>query len=155
VEEVRRKTGVEPTQIIDWLSLIGDTVDNIPGVPGVGPKTAANLLRQFGSIDELFRRLPEVGTDRLRESLQACADLVRRNQRLVCLKDERLCEVTLEALTVKPGDDGALRQLFAGWGFRKLLSELDQARPAAADFFEATDGNGRRTANGAAPRQAQ
>ena len=48
-EEVERKTGVEPTQIVDWLSLVGDSVDNIPGVPGVGPKTAADLLRKFGS----------------------------------------------------------------------------------------------------------
>ncbi len=48
VEEVRAKTGVEPTQIVDWLSLVGDSVDNIPGVPGVGVKTAAHLLRQFG-----------------------------------------------------------------------------------------------------------
>jgi DNA polymerase-1 len=147
MEDVKRKTGVEPTQIVDWLSLIGDSVDNIPGVPGVGPKTATDLLRQFGSIDELFRRLPEVGSDRLRENLRASAELVRRNQQLVRLKDETPCEVTLEALIVKPGDDGALRELFSGWGFKTLLSELEQVRPKAADFFNGTDGEGRQTAN--------
>ena len=52
-EQVRAKTGVEPAQIVDWLSLMGDSVDNIPGVPGVGPKTAADLLKQFGSVDGL------------------------------------------------------------------------------------------------------
>jgi DNA polymerase-1 len=135
VEEVKRKTGVEPTQIVDWLSLIGDTVDNIPGVPGVGPKTAANLLRQFGSIDELYGRLPEVGSERLRASLRASEELVRRNQRLVCLKDEMPCEVALEALKVKPGDPGVLSKLFAEWGFKTLLSELEQARGKAGDFF--------------------
>src|SRR5665213_539936 len=61
VENVKRKTGVEPTQIVDWLSLIGDSVDNIPGVQGIGPKTASDLLRQFGSIDALYSRLPELG----------------------------------------------------------------------------------------------
>jgi DNA polymerase-1 len=142
VEEVKNKTGVEPTQIVDWLSLIGDSVDNIPGVPGVGPKTAADLLRQFGSIDELLRRLPEVRSDRLRENLRTSLELLRRNQQLVRLKDETPCEVTLEVLTVKPGDDGALRKLFSGWGFKTLLSELEQARTRAADFFDGTDAEG-------------
>ena len=53
-EQVRAKTGVEPAQIVDWLALMGDSVDNIPGVPGVGPKTAAGLLNQFGSVAGLF-----------------------------------------------------------------------------------------------------
>jgi DNA polymerase I len=139
VEEVKRKTGVEPTQIVDWFSLIGDAVDNIPGVPGVGPKTATDLLRQFGSIDELFRRLPEVGSDRLRESLRVSEGLARRNQQLVCLKAETPCEVTLEALIVKPGNDGELSKLFTGWGFKTLLSELVKTSPKAADLFNGTD----------------
>ena len=54
-EQVRAKAGVEPSQIVDWLSLMGDTVDNIPGVPGVGPKTAADLLNQFGSVAGCLR----------------------------------------------------------------------------------------------------
>jgi DNA polymerase-1 len=135
VDEVRRKTGVEPTQIVDWLSLIGDSVDNIPGVAGVGPKTATDLLRQFGSIEELYRRLSEVGSDRLRCNLQGSAELVRRNQKLVRLKEETPCEVSLEVLTIKPGNEVALRQLFMGWGFRKLLSELEKS---SADFFSGT-----------------
>ena len=142
VEEVKCKTGVEPTQIVDWLSLIGDAVDNIPGVPGVGPKTATDLLRQFGSIEELFRRLPEVGSERLREKLRASQELMGRNRQLVRLKDETPCEVTLEVLTVKPGDDDALRQLYLGWGFKTLLSELEQARLKAGDFFNAAGGKG-------------
>jgi DNA polymerase-1 len=147
VEDVERKTGVEPTQIVDWLSLIGDSVDNIPGVPGVGPKTATGLLRQFGSIDELFRRLAEIGSDRLRDKLRASEELVRRNQQLVRLKDETPCEVSLEVLTVKPGDEGALRQLYSDWGFRTLLSELEHARGKAADFFNGMEGEGRQAAS--------
>lgn len=135
VEDVKRKTGVEPTQIVDWLSLIGDSVDNIPGVPGVGPKTAADLLRQFGSVEELYRRLPEVGSDRLRANLQASAEAVRRNRQLVRLHEETPCAVTLDVLTVKRGDDEALRQLFAGWGFKTLLRELKEASRKASDFF--------------------
>jgi len=143
VEGVKRKTGVEPTQIVDWLSLIGDSADNIPGVPGVGPKTATDLLRQFGSIDELYRRLPEVGSNRVRTNLQAAAELVRRNQQLVRLKDETACvNVTLEVLAVKLGDKDALRQLFSSWGFKTLLSELEQARLKAEDLFNGMEGEG-------------
>jgi DNA polymerase I len=142
VECVKRKTGVEPTQIVDWLSLIGDSVDNIPGVAGVGPKTATDLLRQFGSIDQLFLRLSEVGSSRLRANLQASVELVRRNQQLVRLKDETTCEVTMEILTIKSGDGDALRQLYSAWGFRTLLSELEQARLKAGDFFNGSEAEG-------------
>ena len=64
-EQVRAKAGVAPEQIVDWLSLVGDSVDNIPGVPGVGPKTATDLLRQFGSVAEMYARLArgEIGAD--------------------------------------------------------------------------------------------
>jgi len=139
-DEVRAKTGVEPTQIADWLSLIGDAVDNIPGVPGVGPKTATDLLRQFGSIDALFQRLAEVGSDRLRASLQASEKLVHRNQQLVRLNCELSCEVELEELVCKPSDAAALRQLYAHWGFKTLLRELDPALQPAGDFFPETAG---------------
>jgi DNA polymerase-1 len=139
-EEVRAKTGVEPTQIVDWLSLIGDAVDNIPGVPGVGAKTAAILLRQFGSVDALYRRLKEVGSDRLRSSLQAAGEVVRRNQRLVRLNSDVPYEVSLEELAGQPVDAVALRQLYARWGFKSLLRELDQARPTAAELFPAAAG---------------
>jgi len=126
-KEVKTKTGVEPTQIVDWLSLIGDAVDNIPGVQGVGAKTAADLLRQFGSIDSLYRRLEEVGSERLRSNLKASEALVRRNQQLVRLNCEMTCEVSLEELACKPVDAPVLRQLYARWGFKTLLRELEQS----------------------------
>jgi DNA polymerase-1 len=138
VEEVRAKTGVVPTQIVDWLSMTGDAVDNIRGVPGVGAKTAVDLLRQFGSMDELYQRLEEVRSERLRMNLQASKEVVRRNQKLVRLNCEVPCAVSLEELACKPGDAAALRALYARWGFKTLLRELDQAQLPAGDFFPAT-----------------
>ncbi|HEX4119728.1 MAG TPA: 5'-3' exonuclease H3TH domain-containing protein [Verrucomicrobiae bacterium] len=135
-EEVKRKTGVEPTQIVDWLSLIGDSVDNIPGVPGIGAKTATNLLTQFRSVEELYGHLGEIRSEALRVNLQASKDLVRRNQQLVRLHSETRCELTLEDLVVKPGDDEALRVLFGKWGFRTMLQELEQGRIKAEGFFD-------------------
>jgi DNA polymerase I len=139
-EEVKAKTGVEPTQIVDWLSLMGDAVDNIPGVPGVGPKTATDLLRQFGSIDSLYRRIEQVRPDRLRANLQASAEIVRRNQKMVRLNCEVPCEVSLEELACKPVDVAALRQHYARWGFKSLLRELEQTPLPAGDFFPETAG---------------
>jgi DNA polymerase I len=140
VEEVRAKTGVAPTQIVDWLSLTGDSVDNIRGVPGVGAKTAADLLRRFNSMEGLYQRLPEVRPDRLRVNLQASEEVVRRNQKLVQLNFEVPCEVSLEELVCKPSDAAALRGLFARWGFKSMLRELDQTSLPAGDFFPETAG---------------
>jgi len=134
-EEVKRKTGVEPGQIVDWLSLTGDTVDNIPGVAGVGAKTAANLLTQFNTVEELYRRVGEVRSDVLRANLQSSAEVVRRNQQLVRLRNEEHCELTLDDLCAKPGDDDALRSLFSKWGFRTLLHELEQGRLKTEGFL--------------------
>ena len=67
--DVVAKTGVEPRQVADWLALVGDSVDNIPGVPGVGPKTAAELLRKYGTIEDLYARLAEIKSESQRNAL--------------------------------------------------------------------------------------
>jgi DNA polymerase-1 len=122
-EEVRAKTGVEPAQIVDWLALIGDGVDNIPGVPGVGPKTATELLRQFGSAEALYARLPEVKSERLRSSLAGAEATVRRNQRLVRLREEQPPLVLADA-AIRPAQIDRLRGLYADWGFKTMLAQL-------------------------------
>lgn len=133
--QVREKSGVEPAQIVDWLSLIGDSVDNIPGVSGVGPKTATDLLRQFGSLEEIYRRLDEIKSDRLRASLQAAGELVWRNRKLICLRDDLRCDFELENFAVKPAKVDELRGLFTGWGFKTLLHELDKRHSQQTDLF--------------------
>lgn len=127
-EQVRAKAGVEPQQIVDWLALLGDSVDNIPGVPGVGPKTAADLLKQFGSVAELYRRLPEVKSDRIRAALQAAAGAVRRNQELVRLRADLECEFSAGALVERAPDAERLAPLFKRWGFRSMLAELEASQ---------------------------
>ena len=121
-ERVRDKSGVAPSQIVDWLSLIGDSVDNIPGVSGVGPKTAADLLRQFGSVETLYQRLDEVKSDRVRAALRAAAEAVRRNQQLIRLWDDLPLDVPLEKLQPGPGDPARQRELQQRWGFKSLLA---------------------------------
>jgi DNA polymerase I len=126
-EQVRAKAGVEPSQIVDWLSLMGDSVDNIPGVSGVGPKTAADLLRQFGSVEKLFARLDEVKSEKLRAALIGAENAVRRNREMVRLRDDLPCEFLPEDLTAKPADAARLGELYRQWGFKGMLAALEEA----------------------------
>lgn len=126
-EQVRTKTGLAPEQVVDWLSLIGDAVDNIPGVPGVGPKTATDLLKQFGSIDQIYAQLGEVKSERIRANLQSAEAHVRRNQKLIRLHTDLPCDFELEALAVRAPDAERLRPLYARWGFKTMLAQLEAA----------------------------
>jgi len=131
-EQVCAKTGVEPEQVADWLALMGDAVDNIAGVPGVGPKTAAGLLQQFGSVAALLERLAEVKSEKLRLALAGSAEVVRRNLMLVRLHDVP-CELVPAQLATGPADHGQLRGLFRDWGFKGMSEGL----AAVADLKQA------------------
>lgn len=126
--EVRGKTGVEPTQIVDWLGLMGDNSDNIPGVPGVGPKTAAKLLRQFGSLEAVYQSLGRVSPPRLRQALESHREIVWRNRELVRLDPDAGREVPWEELQLREPDAVRLRELYRQWGFRSMERELEDAR---------------------------
>lgn len=128
-DDVMAKAGVLPGQIVDWLSLIGDSVDNIPGVSGVGPKTATDLIKQFGSIEAIYARLGEVKSERIRSALASAADVVRRNQQLIRLNPSGL-PVQLDQLALKVCDVERLRVLYAGWGFKGMLAQLGEATGA-------------------------
>ncbi len=133
--EVVAKAGVRPEQIVDWLSLVGDNVDNIRGVSGVGPKTAADLLRQFGSVDTLYQRLGEVVSERIRKSLDEAGAAVRRNQELIRLRDDLVGDFDLADTVLGTEAIGDLLALFQRWGFRSLSQELEARRGAAQGEF--------------------
>ena len=116
-DAVVAKTGVQPSQIVDWLSLVGDAADNIPGVPGVGVKTAAALLNEFGSVDGIYGRLAEVKRDKQRESLAAAEAVVRRNQSLVALKLDLPGAPGLDDLRRGFQDTARLEKLYKVMGF--------------------------------------
>lgn len=125
-EDVKTKTGVEPGQIVDWLALVGDSVDNIAGVPGIGTTTATKLLQQFGSTEQMFVRLEEISSIRLRESLQASQEIVCRNRLMIKLYDHLPEMKSCDEFVLKTPDDGMLKELYAGWGFKKLLEEMEK-----------------------------
>lgn len=123
-EDILLKTGVGPSQIVDWLALVGDSSDNIEGVPGVGPKTAANLLDQYGSIDRLLSHLDKLVNEKLRRSLQENRDVVSRNVQMVCLKRDIDCSFDWAELKVRVADPDKLLPLFEKLEFRSMIREL-------------------------------
>ncbi|OGV32474.1 MAG: hypothetical protein A2020_02155 [Lentisphaerae bacterium GWF2_45_14] len=86
--EVMERYGVFPDQIPDLLALTGDSSDNIPGVPGVGPKTAAKLIAEFGSLSNLLQNITKLDNQKLREKILPCADILKKNLALITLKTE-------------------------------------------------------------------
>lgn len=144
VQRVIAKTGVEPSQIVDWLSLVGDAVDNIPGVTGVGPKTATVLLQKHGSIEEIYRHLPEITPNRLRSGLENSAELVKKNQKLLQLQLDVRCGLQLAELQTRQPDTEKLSRLFEGWGFRTLLRELSERMTETGELFDRKAGHNAR-----------
>ncbi len=134
-EEVVRRTGVAPEQIVDWLSLVGDSSDNIPGVPGVGAKTATALLKQFGNCDALYERLREVPSERIRASLVEAEENVRRNQGLIRLDTGVAARAPLRDLMAKPPANEELARLYRGWGFRSLLESVEKVEPQQGELL--------------------
>lgn len=127
VADVRERLGIAPEQMKDYLALIGDAIDNVPKVPGIGPKTAAELIAQFGSVEGLLERLPEVKKPKIRQTLEAHRESVQRAKRLVSFKTDLPLEVALEDLARRPIHDAEARGLFSELEFFKLLQEMPAA----------------------------
>lgn len=121
---VRERTGVAPDRIVDWLALIGDSVDNIPGVPGVGPKTAARLIAEFGSVSGLWNRLGEVASDKLRSTLASCRCQVERNMSMVRLDTGVDVPVQIDDLALRDEDRSALLAFYDRMQFTSLARGL-------------------------------
>ena len=123
-QEVFDKCGAYPEQIADWLALTGDSVDNIPGIPGLGPKTAAKLLAEFGTLANIMTRLDAVKPDRIREALRANIDVLPRNAELVRLDRELPVKIDWEAWVVKPEQFDRLSSFYERWGFKSMARDL-------------------------------
>ena len=100
-QEVRERFGVGPEQVIDVQALAGDSIDNVPGVPGIGVKTGAQLILEFGSLDELLARASDIKQPRRRENLIAFADQARLSRELVRLKQDVPVPVPVDSFAVR------------------------------------------------------
>ncbi len=136
---VQRKWGVLPSQLGDFLSLIGDSADNIPGVPGIGPKGAATLLNGYGSLDAVFSNLEAVVPVKIREKLSAGRSQLEQNREMVRLDLDLPLPLPIESLRIEPQYEPLLEALQSA-GLRSLEKEMREeasraARPKQTDLF--------------------
>lgn len=122
--EVEEKYGVRPTQIRDWLALVGDSSDNVPGVPGVGAKTATKLLTEYGDLEAVLRAADEVKGARLSASLKDHADTARLSYRLVSLVTDCSIALDVEAIHRREPNAALLAQLFSELEFQQLAKRF-------------------------------
>ncbi len=125
VPEVEERFGVKIAQLKDLLGLIGDTSDNIPGVPSVGPKTARDLLVQFGSLEGIYQHIDEIPRKKLKEVLLEHREKAFLSRELVTLKEDCPIEFDLEALRWGGRDVDELRRLYTELEFTRQLAALD------------------------------
>ncbi|WP_207480415.1 DNA polymerase I [Arenibaculum pallidiluteum] len=142
-DEVVEKFGVPPEKVVDVQALAGDSVDNVPGVPGIGVKTAAQLIGEFGDLETLLARAGEIKQPKRREALQTFAEQARISRRLVKLDDRAPVPVPLDSLRVREPDHQKLIDFLRHQGFRSVVARLEREIRA--------DGT---IADGAAPRPA-
>jgi DNA polymerase-1 len=140
---VMEKFGVRPEQIVDFLSLTGDTVDNVPGVTKCGPKTAAKWLAEYGSLDGVIANADKVG-GKIGEYLREALPSLPLSRQLVTIKTDVPLDFTVQQLMLRERDVDALRELYTRYEFKAALKELDSATvdvvtspsPAAATGIE-------------------
>src|SRR5690606_15600581 len=128
---VREKFGIWPEQVIDYLALVGDTSDNIPGVPKVGPKTAAKWLNEYGTLDEIIAHADAI-KGKVGESLRENLEQLALSKELATIRCDVELDVAAEDLRMKPQDVNALREMFTRFEFRAWLRQLDDGNAPAA-----------------------
>ncbi len=118
------KFGIPPSQVVDYLALIGDSSDNVPGAPGIGPKTAVKLLEAFGSVEAMLERTEEITPPRARKSLEENTGQVRLSRRLVTIMTDLDIDLDLDAWKVHEPDAARLRDIFVELEFRRWAEEF-------------------------------
>ncbi len=137
------KFGVEPGRVVDYLALVGDSSDNVPGAPGIGPKTALKLLETYGSVEGVLAHAEDVKAKRPRESLLGNREEILLSRDLVTIRTDVEVDAELEELRVSEPDNERLRALYVDLEFRTLLDRLDREsgreRPSEAEYRLVTE----------------
>jgi len=137
VPGVKDKFGIPPDRIIDYLTLMGDSVDNIPGVPNVGPKTAVKWLTQYGSLDEVMANADNI-KGKVGENLRESLDMLPLSYELATIKCDVALDTSPDKLTIKPADQAHLIKLFGELEFKTWLADLLSTETKNEQAEEAT-----------------
>ena len=139
VPDVVEKWGVAPEKMIDLQAMTGDSTDNVPGIPGIGPKTAAQLLEEYGDLDTLLARAGEIKQQKRRENIIANADLARLSRQLVALRTDVPLEQSLEELVLEPQNGPKLIAFLKAMEFTTLTRRVAEATDSDASAIEAAN----------------
>ena len=132
-DELLADWGIKPEQVVDLQTLVGDPVDNVPGVPGIGIKTAAKLLQDFGTLENILTNIDRIAGAKRQENLRNSAAAIDRARKLVRLATDVPIELDWDAWRLRDLDVSRLRPLFQEWGFHSLSNQLrDSAKPTTA-----------------------
>ena len=130
--------GIRPDQVVDYLALTGDSVDNVPGVPGIGGGFASTFLKEFGTLDNLLENVAKVKGPKKQQSLREHAETARRARRLVALRDDLELGLDWEKLKTSEPDVAALKALCAECGFHGFQNELGAREPEKTENWVAS-----------------
>jgi len=148
VEEI---LGVPPEKVVDYMALLGDTIDNIPGAKGIGEKGAAELIKKYGSVERALDHADEVSNKRYREALQQQREQVMMSKQLAAIATDAPVEIKVKELELRPPNTAALGALYRELGFSSLLRELgteasapvsaESETPVKKDYAQFADAN--------------
>ena len=144
---ILKKYGIAPEKLTDFMALVGDSIDNIPGIKGIGDKSASELLKRYGSIDNILKNIEIVKPGRLAELIRKNIDLLKLSKELVILKTDAPVKLDIDDLKIKEPDNEKLCQIFRELEFTSLLKEVltknkEETHPVnkvlkdTSDFFE-------------------
>ena len=131
-ENASERLGVAPERVVDYLALVGDSSDNVPGVPGIGDKTARDLVTEFGSLESILASVDRITKKRPREALEEHAGRARLSKELVTIRDDLPITLDLEQLKVRPANTARLRQIYVELEFTTLIKDIAPA-PLSVD----------------------
>ena len=123
IDRIRNEMGIEPISFIDVLALSGDSSDNIPGIPGIGLKTALNLIREWKSLESVLSNIDKVKGKKKQENLLKYAELARLSMRLATINTEVPLNFSLETCRLTNFNNNKLNELFTNYGFNSFLAE--------------------------------
>ncbi len=132
---VKMKYGVRPDQLLDLFALIGDSADNIPGVPGVGPKTAEKLIGDFSTLDGLYAHVDDLKKSKMKEKIIEYRDQAYLSRELINLKSDVPIPEQLDSYLLRQGDDAQLGEIYTELEFLNLLKGIDTATAVPVDGF--------------------
>lgn len=133
IDKVRERYGIEPIRVIDLKGLMGDASDNIPGVPGVGEKTAIKLLKQFGTVEGVYEGLDQVSGKKLKERLTENRDLALMSKQIATIDSHSPVAVTVDELAFEQRTTAKLIDLFRELGFQSLLEKMNVQNDQSAE----------------------